>query len=169
MEESTICRGFSLSYPGSPERTTLGEEDRFVATGGKVRHDGLGLSMDPVWADIDHSWVWQDGGSYYGVPVSNFFGWFFTVFFYQLFALYLRNRVTIRSRTSHWRLAILILCRMCSGKPPGCGSLVSGQRVRGCCRQTLGHPRHSWGISGLVSISLMMPLSADCLIRSLTR
>ena len=54
------------------------------------------LSMDAVWADIDHAWVWRDGGSYYGVPTSNFFGWFLTVYiFYQLFALYLRNRVTI--------------------------------------------------------------------------
>ncbi len=30
------------------------------------------LSMDPVWADIDHAWVWRDGGLYYGVPISNF-------------------------------------------------------------------------------------------------
>jgi uncharacterized membrane protein len=66
------------------------------------------FSMEAVWADIDHAWVWRDGGPYYGVPASNFFGWFLTVYiFYQLFALYLRNRVTIRSRTSHWRLAIL--------------------------------------------------------------
>jgi putative membrane protein len=38
------------------------------------------LSMDPVWADIDHAWVWQDGGSFYGVPISNFFGWFLAVY-----------------------------------------------------------------------------------------
>jgi uncharacterized membrane protein len=31
------------------------------------------LAMDPVWADIDHAWVWRGGGSYYGVPISNFF------------------------------------------------------------------------------------------------
>ena len=28
------------------------------------------LSMDAVWADIDHAWVWRDGGSYYGVPLA---------------------------------------------------------------------------------------------------
>jgi len=32
------------------------------------------LSMEAVWADIDHGWIWRDGGSYYGVPISNFFG-----------------------------------------------------------------------------------------------
>jgi uncharacterized membrane protein len=42
------------------------------------------LSMDPAWADIDHAWVWRDGGLYYGVPIRNFFGWFLTVYiFYQ--------------------------------------------------------------------------------------
>jgi putative membrane protein len=66
------------------------------------------LSMDPVWADIDHAWVWRDGGSYYGVPVSNFFGWFLTVYiFYQLFALYVRKRAISPPQTSRWRLAIL--------------------------------------------------------------
>jgi len=86
--------GSRCRNPGLPERTALGEEDRFVAAGGKLRHDGLGPSMDAVRADIDHAWVWRDGGSYYGVPTSNFFGWFLTVYiFYQLFALYLGNRV----------------------------------------------------------------------------
>ena len=66
------------------------------------------LSMDPVWADIDHAWVWRDGGSYYGVPISNFFGWFLTVYiFYQLFALYVRKRAISPPQTSRWRLAIL--------------------------------------------------------------
>ena len=65
------------------------------------------LSTEPVWADIDHAWVWRDGGSYYGVPISNFFGWFLTTYvFYQLFALYLRNRAVVSSRI--WRLAILL-------------------------------------------------------------
>jgi putative membrane protein len=48
------------------------------------------LSMDPVWANLDHGWVWLDGGSYFGVPISNFLGWYLTAYlFYQGFALYL--------------------------------------------------------------------------------
>jgi putative membrane protein len=38
------------------------------------------LSMEAVWTDIDCAWVWQDGGSYFAVPISNFFGWLFTVY-----------------------------------------------------------------------------------------
>jgi uncharacterized membrane protein len=66
------------------------------------------FSMDPVWAYIDHAWVWRDGGGYYGVPVSNFFGWFLTVYiFYQLFALYLRRREILSAPPSHFRLALM--------------------------------------------------------------
>jgi putative membrane protein len=45
---------------------------------------------DPVNSTIDGAWIWHDGGVYHGVPISNFFGWYLTVFlFYQVFALYL--------------------------------------------------------------------------------
>ena len=45
---------------------------------------------DPVNSTIDGAWIWHDGGAYHGVPISNFFGWYLTVFlFYQVFALYL--------------------------------------------------------------------------------
>src|SRR5712692_8075491 len=51
------------------------------------------LSFDPIASTIGHSWIWQQGGNYFGVPFSNFMGWFLTVFvFFQLFALYLRGR-----------------------------------------------------------------------------
>jgi uncharacterized membrane protein len=47
------------------------------------------LSMDPARSTIDQSWVWRDGGSYFGVPFSNFLGWFLCVYtIFQLFALY---------------------------------------------------------------------------------
>jgi len=49
------------------------------------------LSLDPGWSTLDRAWIWQDGGRYFGVPVSNFFGWFLTTYvYYQAFALYCR-------------------------------------------------------------------------------
>lgn len=49
--------------------------------------------IDPVTSTIDHDWIWENGGSYFGVPIQNYFGWFLTVFLiYQTFALYLRWR-----------------------------------------------------------------------------
>jgi uncharacterized membrane protein len=66
------------------------------------------LSMDPVWANIDHAWVWKQGGSYFGVPISNFLGWSLTTYvFYQSFALYLRRRTTQPLPSELWRLPVL--------------------------------------------------------------
>jgi putative membrane protein len=68
------------------------------------------LAMDPIWATVVRAWIWKDGGPYFGVPVSNFFGWYLTVYvFYQLFALYLRGAKAIKGRLprSYWRLAVL--------------------------------------------------------------
>jgi putative membrane protein len=38
-------------------------------------------------------WIWEQGGGYFGVPLTNYLGWFFTVYvFLQLFALVVRFR-----------------------------------------------------------------------------
>jgi putative membrane protein len=51
------------------------------------------LAMDPITATIQQQWIWEDGGGYFGVPFSNFLGWYLTVWvFFQLFALYMRKR-----------------------------------------------------------------------------
>src|SRR6266581_3393115 len=51
------------------------------------------LGMDPTSSTIRHSWIWEQGGGYFGVPLTNYLGWFFTVYvFFQLFALSLRFR-----------------------------------------------------------------------------
>jgi uncharacterized membrane protein len=56
------------------------------------------LSFDPIYSTINHAWVWLDGGSYFGVPFSNFLGWLLTTFvFLQLFALYLNGRPNVQS------------------------------------------------------------------------
>ena len=31
--------------------------------------------LDPVWATINKTWFWKSGGPYFGIPISNFFGW----------------------------------------------------------------------------------------------
>src|SRR5437588_5943112 len=55
------------------------------------------LGMDPTSSTIRHSWIWEQGGGYFGVPLTNYLGWFFTVYvFFQVFALYLRLRKVSR-------------------------------------------------------------------------
>jgi uncharacterized membrane protein len=50
------------------------------------------LAQDPVWSTFLHAWIWRDGGPWFGVPASNYFGWYITVFvIYLLFAMCLRR------------------------------------------------------------------------------
>ena len=45
------------------------------------------LSMDPLRAIAEQRWHWHDGGSYFGIPLTNFFGWFFVTWvMFQIFA-----------------------------------------------------------------------------------
>jgi putative membrane protein len=56
------------------------------------------LSFDPIYSTNYHAWIWLDGGSYFGVPFSNFLGWLLTTFvFLQLFALYLKGQQRLAS------------------------------------------------------------------------
>ena len=78
----------------------------FVASFVMVMWD---FCLDPIRSTIDGAWVWENGGAYYGVPISNYVGWYLTVFvIFQVFALYLyrfsRNRRVEQSRT-YWYLA----------------------------------------------------------------
>jgi putative membrane protein len=48
------------------------------------------LAQDPVWGTALRGWAWRDGGPWFGVPVSNYLGWYATVFtIYLFFAIYL--------------------------------------------------------------------------------
>ena len=75
------------------------------------------LAQDPVWATLVHGWAWRDGGPWFGVPVSNYLGWFLTVFIiYLLFALYLRQCPAAPVPVdSHWHAALLFYALCAAG------------------------------------------------------
>jgi putative membrane protein len=75
------------------------------------------LSFDPALSTIGHYWIWVTGGAYFGVPVSNFLGWFLTNYLiYQFFMLYTQRRPATASlrQPAHARLA-LIFYAVCAG------------------------------------------------------
>jgi len=76
------------------------------------------LSQDPVWGTILRAWIWLDGGAYFGVPVTNFLGWYLVVYvIYQLFAFYLKGRPTepIPSTSHYWRQAVVFYAVSAAG------------------------------------------------------
>jgi putative membrane protein len=51
------------------------------------------LTFDPRASTIEHQWIWEQGGGYFGVPLTNYLGWFLTVYvFLQLFAVWVGFR-----------------------------------------------------------------------------
>ncbi len=60
------------------------------------------LTVDPISSTLQGLWVWTYPGAYFGVPLSNFFGWFLVVYlFFQIFALYLSKYDTIKEKISN--------------------------------------------------------------------
>jgi uncharacterized membrane protein len=75
--------------------------------------------LDPIRSTIDGAWVWEDGGAYHGVPISNYLGWYLTIFLiYQVFALYL-HRVSRNERVgqskAYWYLAPVMFLGLALG------------------------------------------------------
>ena len=76
------------------------------------------FSMDAVWANLVHAWTWHEGGAYFGVPLSNFLGWYLTVYLiYQSFALLVARQPTARFHlsTRFWGLAVLFYAVSAAG------------------------------------------------------
>lgn len=69
--------------------------------------------MDPAASTINHQWIWHNGGNYFGVPLSNYAGWFLVVYlFMQAFAIYLakfaQNTSSKKISKSFWLEPVFI-------------------------------------------------------------
>jgi len=74
--------------------------------------------MDPPNATIYRAWIWHDGGGYFGVPLSNYCGWYLTVWLlYQAFGLLLHFRPGVVRPRLHatWLTPILIYLAVALG------------------------------------------------------
>jgi uncharacterized membrane protein len=66
----------------------------------------LDLSFDPVFSSSLHLWTWQSQGQYFGVPLSNFFGWFLaSLTFFAIFFLATKRQ----SRSSNYAIVFYYL------------------------------------------------------------
>jgi uncharacterized membrane protein len=67
---------------------------------------GWDVCFDPGSSTLGHLWIWRNGGGYFGVPLTNYLGWYLTVFvFLFLFSLYRARRqaaVAPRLSSFYW-------------------------------------------------------------------
>lgn len=74
------------------------------------------VCMDPISSTVASLWVWKDGGPYFGVPLQNYFGWFFVVYILtQLFAIYIsrydvctRDKLKVFNGQLFWLEAVAV-------------------------------------------------------------
>lgn len=73
------------------------------------------LSTDVVSSQLVKTWIWEDGGGFFGVPISNFVGWVFVVYcFMQVFTVFIANknydvsRENITSNKTYWLQASIV-------------------------------------------------------------
>ena len=72
------------------------------------------VTMDPIYSTITGYWNWHDGGVYFGVPISNYLGWYLCVFtFYFAFAFLNfatseETNVNYQNIPIYWQLPVLM-------------------------------------------------------------
>jgi uncharacterized membrane protein len=70
------------------------------------------LTTDPIASTLEEEWIWRDGGGFFGVPASNFLGWWLCTYsFFQVFAFYLRRsreQIAPRRAWSFWLQPIIL-------------------------------------------------------------
>jgi uncharacterized membrane protein len=73
---------------------------------------GWDVCFDPGSATLGRLWIWRMGGGYFGVPLSNYLGWYLTVLvFLCAFSLYLarrRDSVLPCLSTAYWTQPVVM-------------------------------------------------------------
>ena len=124
--------------------------------------------MDPSNSTMAGAWRWHRGGGYFGVPLSNFLGWYLTTWlFFQLFALVLWRRRDLPPHPARSRgfRAVPILFYLAAGLSQLAPFLADGDR------QLVDAAGHAWSAADLretamvVLLAGMLPTSVLALLR----
>jgi uncharacterized membrane protein len=112
------------------------------------------LTIDPMMSTINGSWVWHNGGSYFGVPVSNFLGWYLTVYvFFQYFALYARRRLAAHTKMpGYWATPLFAYTSIIIAPILG---LLLGTEPATVLTDPVGHP---WQVQDIRSVAALVCL-----------
>ncbi len=107
------------------------------------------LAQDPVWSTMLRAWVWRDGGPWFGVPLSNFFGWFLTVFaIYLVFAFFVARAPEGVADDCGWpAIAFYALCA---------GGNVLQLATRRNALLVQDGSGHSWRVSDILAASAIV-------------
>jgi putative membrane protein len=112
------------------------------------------LAQDPVWGTVLHGWVWRDGGPWFGVPISNYLGWYSTAFtIYLLFAVYLRRGQNhlVGAKPIQGKAAVFFYALCAAGNV----CQVFGRPIAAVVQDPTGH---SWRVSDITAASALVSI-----------
>jgi uncharacterized membrane protein len=109
------------------------------------------LTIDPTMSTITGNWVWHNGGSYFGVPLTNFLGWYLTVYvFFQCFALYARRQFATHSKVAgYWATPLFAYTSIIIAPIV---SLFFGTELTTVVTDPVGHPWQTQDIRSVVAL-----------------
>lgn len=73
------------------------------------------FAQDPVWSTMLGAWRWYDGGAWFGVPWSNYFGWLLTTSFIYLAFAWLTRGTAVPIEPYFARSAIVFYALCAAG------------------------------------------------------
>lgn len=91
------------------------------------------LGSDSSASTVSHTWVWENGGGLFGVPFTNYLGWWFVTYvFFQIMTLVLRRtgpvlKAGIDTPANHFVQPVLIYVSL--GLASISGFIVSADRI----------------------------------------
>lgn len=71
-------------------------------------------AFDPIMASINKAYIWDNPGSYFGVPFANFMGWHLATYtIFQVFAIFIRRQkppqdISAVKTKAYWYQAIIV-------------------------------------------------------------
>jgi uncharacterized membrane protein len=125
------------------------------------------LSQEAIWSNLLGAWRWHEGGAYFGVPLSNFLGWYLTVYLiYQSFALLVRT-AGATADTRLWQAPVLLYGISAAGNllVPGPAGITTVTDASGTQWPVNG----ILGTSDLISVLLMGAFTLLAGVRLLDR
>lgn len=128
------------------------------------------VAIDPGSSTVGKIWIWEKGGGYFGVPLTNYLGWYLTVYlFLQAFAVYNARRMAPAPALpkTHWYQAAVFYAVMavdCAA------SFVAGQT--GAIADATGkvwQKADLFQTTGIMGLFVMLPFAAAAFVALVLR
>ena len=126
--------------------------------------------IDPWSSTVSHAWRWKDGGAYFGVPFSNYLGWFLCVFSilftFSVYTKYFQKDIIpkIIKKSNYWVQMVLVYYSWVILLLLKALNTPFHQRITDLAGQSW-HVQQIYQVGGLVGLYSVVPIGLLVLIK----